>query len=145
MRNYFFAVILCAALCECQRATSYDQEVADAPMPTSSEEQLADCNEVRGEIAPQENIAETLAYTSPGSLVALAAQTTARDHVAALNGRAAAMACGSAFSPQPAPTYDASGPMPLVQNAGGWQSTCMADCMSSGNISRNQCSASCSH
>lgn len=85
-------------LAGCATGPTYESQVLDRPLPTTQEERMRECNGLRAEIARQQSFAQYGASTATSPMMAMAYQSAARNHIAALESRAANVQCQAAFS-----------------------------------------------
>jgi hypothetical protein len=87
-----------ALLAGCATGPSYESQVLDRPLPTTQEDRMRECTWIRSEIARQQSLAQYGAATATSPMMAVAYQSAARRHIAALESRAANVQCQAAFS-----------------------------------------------
>jgi hypothetical protein len=140
MQVYRFRVValliaLGAASCAQNNGPSYNDELASRPDPTTPAERQEECAWVRGEIARQENLAQMAGSMGMAPMMAMASQAAARNHIAALESRAADIQCNAAFSSAPAESMPAPASSTFDQ--------CFAHCQAVTDRTKDQCFDSC--
>jgi len=102
-RASLFAGLAISILGACAHAQgpSYEDEVMSRPDPTTPEERQEECAWIRGEIARQENLAQMAGSMGMAPIIVMGSQAMARNHIAALESRAANIQCNAAFSAVP--------------------------------------------
>lgn len=128
------SIMLLCAYQNQNRRPSYEQSVLNRPMPQTDQDRQQECAWIRGEIARQESLAQVGTTTATSPMVAVAFQSIARNHVAALNSRASNIKCTAAFSNAPAAPPSGQG---FYQ--------CFARCQQLTTRTKDQCFDACNH
>lgn len=105
--RFFLSTILVAALIEgCANRPpqpSYEEQLAQLPVPQNEEQRQKVCANLRSEIARMQNIAAYGAAQMQPNM-ALYAQLAARKNIAAIEAKAAEFKCSAAFAERQAPS-----------------------------------------
>lgn len=98
-----FAVAFLAGCANSPPKPSYEEQLAQLPVPQSEEQRQKVCTYLRSEIARMQNIA-AYGATQMQPNMALYAQLAARKNIAAIEAKAAEFRCSAAFAERQAPS-----------------------------------------
>ena len=116
---------------------SYVEQVRDTPIPQDAADRQEACDQVREQLADQQNRASMASSGVLSPMLAMAAERQFSQRIAALENRASALQCTAAFSSAAAAAALAPPTSPINQ--------CIAACLENTGRTKSQCFDDCNH